>query len=151
MNIYQRLTEDHGKQRGMAAGLAKTEGDSKERNRLFEEFCKELEAHAAAEEQTFYAELIATPEGQEKARHSVAEHEDASELIEKLRNTDMSSGGWLQIFKKLKHEVEHHVDEEENEVFPLAQRLISEERATELASEFEARKKAELGERSEAA
>ncbi|MBT8096103.1 MAG: hemerythrin domain-containing protein [Woeseia sp.] len=151
MNIYQRLTEDHGKQRGMAAGLAKTEGDSAERNRLFEEFCNELEAHAAAEEQTFYAELIATNDGQEKARHSVAEHKQAADLIKKLQQTDMSSSAWLQTFKKLKEEVEHHVDEEENEVFPLAQQLISEQRANELADEFAARKEAELSERSEAA
>lgn len=151
MNIYQRLTEDHGKQRGMAAGLAKTEGDSSERKRLFDEFYRELEAHAAAEEQTFYAELIATPDGQEKARHSVAEHKTAADLLKELTQTDMSSGAWLQKFKKLKHEVEHHVDEEEKEVFPLAMKLIPDERAEELAREFDARKQKELEELSECA
>lgn len=151
MNIYQRLIEDHGKQRGMAGGLAETEGDSAERNRLFREFRLELEAHAAAEEQTFYAELIATDEGQPKARHSIVEHDHAADLVKKLCETDMSSSGWLQIFKKLREAVEHHLDEEEREVFPLAQKLISEERANELADEFDARKKEELSERSEAA
>lgn len=144
MNIYERLIEDHGKQRGMVAGLAKTEGDSAERNRLFGELSKELEAHAAAEEQTFYAELIATADGQDKARHSIAEHKTAADLLKQLGETDMSSSGWLQTFKRLKHEVEHHVDEEEKEVFPLARKLIAEERAVEMASEFEARKSAEL-------
>lgn len=144
MDIYERLKEDHGKQRGLAGGLAKTEGDSAERQRLFNEFKKELEAHAAAEEQTFYAELIATPDGQEKARHSVAEHKTAADLLEKLEETDMSSSAWLQTFKKLRHEVEHHVDEEEREVFPLSKKLIPESRAEALATEFEKRKRQEL-------
>ncbi len=151
MNIYERLIEDHGKQRGMAAGLAKTEGDSAERKRLFGEFYKELEAHAAAEEQTFYAELLGLADGQEKSRHSVAEHKTASDLLKELEKTDMSSSGWLQKFKKLKHEVEHHVDEEEKEVFPLARKLISAARANELGADFEKRKQAELEELAECA
>ncbi len=143
MTIYARLIEDHGKQRGMAAGLADTEGDSSERQRLFQAFKNELEAHAAAEEQTFYAELIASPDGQEKARHSVAEHKTAADLLEKLEDTDMSSSSWLQTFKKLREAVVHHLDEEENEVFPIARKIISDSRAKELGKEFDSRKKNE--------
>ena len=29
----------------------------------------------------------------------------------------MSEGAWLTKFKKLRHDYEHHIDEEENEVF----------------------------------
>lgn len=146
MDIYERLTDDHGKQRGMAAGLAATSGNSAERKRLFEVFCEELEAHAAAEEQTFYAELIAQADGQDKARHSVAEHKEMADIVEELKNTDMSSSGWLTRFKTLKEAVEHHVDEEEKEVFPLAKTLIADARAAELAGEFDDRKRAELDE-----
>lgn len=144
MDIYKRLIDDHGKQRGMAAGLADTEGDSAERRRLFDAFKKELEAHAAAEEQTFYSELMADPDGQQKARHSVAEHKRAADLVKELEDTEMSSSAWLQAFKKLKHEVEHHLDEEENEIFPHARTIIAEARAVELGDTFENRKKAEM-------
>ena len=58
MDIYARLEDDHEKQRDMSAGLARTSGDTSERRRLFDELRREIEAHAAAEEQTFYAELI---------------------------------------------------------------------------------------------
>lgn len=143
MDIYERLIEDHGKQKGLAAGVADTEGNSAERRRLFELLRIELEAHAAAEEQVFYAELMSEPDGQDKARHSVAEHKTASDLIKELVQMDMSSSGWIQKFEKLKHEVEHHVDEEEREVFPLAKGLIKESRAKEMADEFEDRKQAE--------
>jgi len=81
MDIYEQLIDDHGKQKGLLAGLVSTEGDSSERRRLFDLLKVELEAHAAAEEQVFYAELMAEPDGQEKARHSVAEHQTASNFM----------------------------------------------------------------------
>lgn len=144
MDIYDRLTKDHDTHREMAARLAETTGDSDERRKLWDEFKPEAEAHANAEEQTFYATLIEHPEAQEKARHSISEHKESSDLIEKLSTDDMSSPGWLQNFKKLKEELEHHMEEEENEVFVKARKVIPEETAIQLASDFEERKAAEL-------
>ncbi len=141
MDIYERLIEDHGKQRGLAGGLAKTEGDSAERRRLFDAFKLEVESHAALEEQVFYAELMSHAEGQEQARHSIIEHDEASTLIEELLELDMASSGWLNKFNKLHHELEHHVEEEEKDVFRLARKLISDKRAREMAEEFDRLKK----------
>ena len=136
MNIYERLKDDHGKQRGLCGGLAKTSGDSEERRRLFAALKTEVEAHAAAEEQTLYAELIAKTQTQDQARHSVAEHKEAADLIEELEATDMSSSGWIATFEKLREELEHHLDEEEADVFPEARKLIAAKRADELGTAF---------------
>lgn len=144
MDIYERLTQDHNTQREMAAKLAETSGDSDERRSLWEQFKPEAEAHANAEEQTFYATLIEKPDAQEQARHSVSEHNDASDLIEKLSTEEMSSPGWLQNFKKLKEELEHHMEEEENEVFALARKVIDAGTANQLVDDFNKRKDAEL-------
>lgn len=143
VDIYQRLQQDHEKQRDLAAKIMETSGDSEERHRLFTLFKQELDAHALAEEQVFYAELMEIPEGTEKARHSVAEHKEADDLLEELCELDMGSGGWIHKFDKLQHKVVHHVDEEEDEVFPLAAELIDPARGRELASEFDVRKRAE--------
>tara|TARA_R110001599_G_scaffold353866_1_gene600972 strand:+ start:94164 stop:94601 length:438 start_codon:yes stop_codon:yes gene_type:complete len=143
MNIYQRLIEDHKTQREIAEKLMETSGDSPERRALFERFKTELDAHALAEEQTFYSDLMQHPDGTEKARHSVAEHKDADDLLQELSDLEMSSGGWIHKFEKLKHEVIHHVDEEEKEVFPLARKLIAPSRAEELADDFDDRKSKE--------
>ncbi len=143
MDIYDRLTKDHDRQRELLRKISETEGDSENRRRLFAALKEEADSHAAAEEQTFYAALIEKPDGQEKARHSIAEHKDANDLLEELDELDMGSGGWLQKLKKLRHELEHHVKEEEEEVFPLAKTLIDESRAQDLAKKFEARKRLE--------
>lgn len=145
MDIYSQLKDDHGKQRGLSGGLAETSGDSDERRRLFEELKKEIEAHAAAEEETFYAELISIHEGQEKARHSISEHEEAATLLEELTELDFSSSGWLNKFNKLREELEHHLEEEEEEVFKLAKSLIDDKRAGELGEEFSRRKAKLMG------
>lgn len=136
MDIFQRLEDDHGKQRGLAAGLLDTSGDSLERRRLFRALKREVEAHAVAEERTFYAALIALERGQPKARHSVCEHKGAADLIAELDELDMASGAWLQKFKALKQCLEHHLDEEEAEVFPLARRCFDAREARRLGDAF---------------
>ena len=146
MDIYERIEKDHDRHRELATKLAETSGDSQERRDLWRELKGEVESHAAAEEQTFYAALIEKPDGQEKARHSIHEHEQASDLIEELEDDDMSSPGWIRTFEKLKESLEHHMDEEEAEVFPLARRLIDDSRASQLAKDFDERKAKETQE-----
>ncbi|GAB5468490.1 MAG: hemerythrin domain-containing protein [Rhodospirillales bacterium] len=144
MDIFAYLKDDHGKQRGLSAGLLDTSGDSAERRRLFDALLREVEAHAAAEEQTLYSELIAHEEGQEKARHSIAEHQEAATLLTELGELDMSSGGWLNKFKRFQEDLEHHLAEEEEEVFELAGRLFGEEKADELGQAFDKAKQQQL-------
>ncbi len=144
MDIYKRLIRDHDKQRNLCARILETEGASDTRKTLWKELSVELDAHAAAEEQSFYAELMERPEGTDKARHSVHEHQQMEELVEELNELDLENTGWLNKFKKLEHQVIHHVDEEEEEVFPKAKKLISAEKAKELAAKFNERKPEEV-------
>ena len=58
---------------------------------------------------------------------------------------DMSSGGWLAKFKTLKHDLEHHVDEEEDEVFGLAKSLIDADEAKALGDRFAKLKAEHMG------
>ena len=59
---------------------------------------------------------------------------------------DMSSSGWIQKFEKLKDELEHHMDEEENDVFEIARKVISNDLANDLVDKFEKRKRSEISE-----
>jgi hypothetical protein len=79
----------------LSARLIETSGDTSERRLLFDAMSKQVEAQAAAEEQTIYAELIGIAVGHEKARHSVSEHKEAADLLCELKDLDMACGGWL--------------------------------------------------------
>lgn len=144
MNIYKRLIIDHEKQRALCRRLLGTEGDSPDRRAFWEELKVELEAHALAEEQTFYAGLMAQPEATERVRHSISEHQDVACVVKELEEADMATGAWLTLMKKLAHEVEHHLDEEENEIFPMAKALFSHQEAEEMADRFSERKPVEV-------
>lgn len=141
--IYEKLKSDHDKHRDLLTKLAKTEGDSDERRALWKTFYYDVSAHAAAEEVTFYSELISDSDGQSEGRHSVAEHHELDEILQELNEMDMSSPGWLTRFKTLKDRYEHHIDEEEEDIFPVAKDVIGTDTAGAMAAEFSDRKEEE--------
>ena len=73
-DIFTRLKQDHDRHREMLERVADTSGDTKERRESFEQLRVDVSAHANAEEQSLYAEMLPRPDLQDKGRHSVAEH-----------------------------------------------------------------------------
>ena len=136
MNLFEEIIKDHEKQRTLCDLLVKTKGDSDGRSELYDRLKNELTTHADAEERYFYRPLFDHDETQDQARHSVAEHHDIDELLEELDKTDMSSPGWLATAKKLKDQVIHHLDEEEEEVFSLAGKTLNDSELESLAKQY---------------
>lgn len=136
MNIFEALRADHDNQRRLLDLLSKTHGESSGRKALFERTKSALQQHAAAEERCFYVPLLEHDLTQEKSRHSIAEHHEIDELIETLESTELDSSGWLVHAKSLKEVVEHHLDEEEQEVFQLAGKVLSENQKDQLAGQY---------------
>ena len=137
MNIFEALRISHATQRSLADNLIKTTGDSKERDLLFKELKAELAAHASAEERFFYVPLIAHDMTQEPSRHGIAEHHEMDKLVEKLEETDFSSPAWISVAKELHHKVYHHLEDEEQGVFQLAGKVLTEAEKLSLAKGYE--------------
>ena len=144
-DIYTAIKDDHDKHRKLLNQIADTSGASDARQEAWSTFYRDVKSHAAAEEETFYSKLISKTWGQDAARHSVHEHQQLDDLMEELNGMDMSQGAWLEKFKKLKHEYEHHMEEEENEVFTRAKEVISDEEIDGYGDRFEKRKEKEVG------
>lgn len=142
--IFEDLKADHDKHRTMLEQLGETKGDSEERRTLFEDLRKELQAHAAAEEESLYATMLGEPDLRDEARHSVSEHKEIDDFLGELVETDMSSSAWLTKFKDMRHRYLHHIDEEEEEMFPTAAKSLSDSQEKKLADVFETRKPKEL-------
>ena len=143
-DIFSRLKQDHDKHRELIDAIKETSGDSDERSSLFTQFKTDAMAHAAAEEGTLYATMMADPEVRQDAQHSVKEHAELGMLFVELTEMNMSSSGWLNKFNKLAEEYTHHIDEEEEEKFPKAREELGEEEAVALKPVFEARKPVEI-------
>ena len=137
MNIFEALRTSHDTQRSLADNLIKTSGDSKARDLLFRELKDELAAHAAAEERFFYVPLIAHDMTQEPSRHGIAEHHEMDELVEKLEEIEFSSPAWLAMAKELHDKVHHHLEDEEQGIFQLAGKVLTEAEKLSLAKDYE--------------
>jgi hypothetical protein len=137
MNIFERLRQDHGHQRELIEKLINTQGDEAERSTIFENLKQELLHHAKAEERFFYTHLLEDDITQKKTRHSIAEHHEMDKLIEELTEKDFSSPGWLVTAKTLYEKLEHHLAEEEHEIFQVAGKALNEQQKIDLATEFD--------------
>ncbi len=144
-DIYTALKSDHDAHRKLLDRIEDTSGASEDRQDAWTQFYMDVKSHSAAEEETFYSKLISKTWGQDSARHSVHEHQQIDDLLEELNEMDMSQGAWLQKFKKLRHDYEHHIDEEEDEVFSRAREVIPEDEIEGYGKRFQERKDKELG------
>jgi len=142
--IYAALKADHDRHRDLIARIEDTGRNDKERRALFEEFRKELQAHAAAEEEALYSVMLANPDLRDEARHSVSEHKEVDDLLGELVEKDTSSLFWMGKFKTMRDRYLHHIEEEEEEMFPAATKELSSEKEAEIAKVFERRKPKEL-------
>ncbi|SDH41952.1 hemerythrin domain-containing protein [Alloyangia pacifica] len=144
-SIYDAIKKDHETHRALLDRIDATEGNSSERREAWETFYRDIKSHSAAEEEEFYSELMKHTWGQDAARHSVHEHAEMDEILEELNEMDMSSPGWLTRFRTLKHDYEHHMEEEEEEVFTRARKVVGEEDNDAYGKRFLDRKEKELG------
>lgn len=142
--IYRDLKADHDKQRAMLKQLGDLRGDTKKRQTLFETFRLELQSHAAAEEESLYAVMLGNPELRDDARHSVSEHKEVDDLLGEMMDLDFGSDEWEAKFFHMRHRYEHHIDEEEEEMFPAADEELSDDVEAKMASTYEERKPKEL-------
>ncbi len=142
--IYADLKRDHDKQRAMLKELAGLTGDTRKRKTLFEAFRVEMESHAAAEEESLYATMLADPDLRDDARHSVSEHKEVDDLIGKMMDLDVGSDEWNEKFFHMRRRYEHHITEEEEEMFPAAAKGLDDATEDRLAEVYEDRKPKEM-------
>ena len=143
-DIFGRLVQDHDKHRALIAMIEETtSGDAEQRKMLFEEFVKEVQSHANAEDQALWSSVLREPSATDDARHAVAEHKELDKLMADLAARDYGNPGWLRRFAALKEEYLHHIGEEEQEQFQAAEKVLSDKDLKYIYKVFERRKKEE--------
>src|SRR3546814_15784566 len=118
--IFEDLKRDHDRHRQLLDQLAHIQGNGEERRSLFETLRQELQAHAAAEEESLYATMLGCPDLRDEARHSVSEHKAIDDRLGELVQPDMHSRSWMEPIGELQHRYLPHHTEEEEASFPKA-------------------------------
>lgn len=150
------LLEDHEKVKHLLDRLEHTsERGTKTRGKVIEEIHVELEAHTAIEEEIFYPAVRAAAndhEGEEMHFEFVEEHYLAGEVeVPRVMDLDPSSVEFTARCSVLKELVTHHIEEEEERMFPRARELFDRDELIELGARMLERKKELLRELKKAA
>ena len=143
-SIFDGLKQDHDAHRQLFDKMADAKDEPDRLEKLFEQFKVEVTAHAAAEEETLYATMLARPDLREDAQHSVSEHKEIDDYLEELEELSFNGEEWNRVFAQLKKRYLHHIEEEEEEMFPDAAKELTAEEEQKLAARFTQRKPAEL-------
>ncbi|MET0624218.1 MAG: hemerythrin domain-containing protein [Pyrinomonadaceae bacterium] len=142
MNAFQLLKEDHQKVSGIFQQLEPTtERAEKTRTELFARLKGELDIHARVEETIFYPAIKQAAETREIVLEGFEEHHVIKLLLKELETLPVDTEQWTAKLKVLQENVEHHVEEEEGEMFQKARQVLSEDEINELGAQMEEEKK----------
>lgn len=145
MNVFTLLKADHKKVAGILEKIdSTTERGVKTRQELFSQLKTELEVHTHIEETIFYPELKQADETRDIALEAYEEHRLVKQLLGELEKMDKGEEQWTARFTVLKENIEHHVEEEESDMFPKARKVLSAEQAEILGTRMEEEKNKEL-------
>ena len=124
IDAIELLTEDHENVKAMFEqyeGLGDRAMASKKK--LATQICTELTKHATAEEEIFYPAVRAAGKEQEDlVDEATVEHASAKDLIAQIMAMEASEELFDAKVKVLSEMIEHHVKEEEEEMFPKARK-----------------------------
>ncbi len=141
MNAFILLKNDHEKVAGILEKIDETtERATKGREQLFAQLKNELDVHTRIEEEILYPALEEYEETRAISLEAYEEHALVKQLLEELASTPKNDEQWTAKFTVLKENIEHHVEEEEEEMFKKARKVLSEDEIEELGQRLEAAK-----------
>jgi hemerythrin superfamily protein len=143
MDAFELLKADHKKVKGLFDELEAATGKAK--LSVFNQIKSELELHTHIEETIFYPALEKPEETHDLTLEAYEEHKMVKTLLTELSGARTADGEWQAKAKVLRENVEHHVEEEENELFDKADDALSDEEIEALGQQMEAEKARQQG------
>lgn len=141
-NAIELLESDHEKvKKLLERGDDTTEKAVKTRTQLFAEIKKEMEVHEAIEEEIFYPALKEHPKAKDIVLEGYEEHHVVDTILAELAETGVEDERWAAKFAVMKENVEHHIEEEEDDMFAKARDVFTKEELEALGERMESRKK----------
>lgn len=142
MNIYQLLKKDHSKVKGLFKQIkSKSKEAKRSPEEIFSEIEDELTMHIEGEEKAFYSALEQDENAREMVLKSYEEHTIAKTMLRDMSSLSKDDERWSAKLSVLREVVEHHIKEEEDELFKLARKCLKKNQIQEITRQFEEEKK----------
>jgi hemerythrin-like domain-containing protein len=141
MDALSLLKEDHHKVKKMLEELeSTTERGVKTREELFTKLKHELTVHEAIEEDIFYPALKEHPKTKEITLEAYEEHHVVDTIVAEIEEVAYDDEKWGAKFTVMKENLEHHIEEEEGEMFPTARKVFDRAELEDLGERMAARR-----------
>jgi hypothetical protein len=145
MNALTLLKTDHDKVKRLLAELEHTtERGVKTRQELFATIKGELTVHEIIEEEIFYPELKGHPKARDIVLEGYEEHGVVDTLMGELEALPVDDETWGPKAKVMKENIEHHIEEEEGEMFRQARQVFDDSELDDLGRRMEERKRSAM-------
>lgn len=144
MNAISLLQKDHRTVEGIFDQLETLKGDgsSRKKKELCEKLVRELSIHSAIEEMIFYPEVKkAIPEAKEIVLESLEEHNVIKWELDAIQSSKIADAHLDAKIKVLRGAVMRHIQEEENNLFPIVREQMQASRLTDIGKRLEQVKK----------
>lgn len=123
----QLLKKDHSKVEELLSACINT-NDPKEAAEILKKIIEELDAHMKVEEELFYPLVSSVSEdGERMVKHSKREHQEIKELFGELSGVEEMNEDDFENIKRIKMMKNDHVREEEQKMFPFAEKNLEDE------------------------
>src|SRR6267142_2435868 len=129
MDAIELLKSQHREVEALFKKIEKAEGEEKQE--IFEQIADALAVHAAIEEKHFYP-ASRSARTEDLLQEAVEEHLSVKRIIADLLEMDPAEAQFDAKIKVLQEQVEHHVEEEEKDLFPKARKVLSEDELDDL-------------------
>jgi len=147
MKATELLRQQHREVAALFKSALKSD-DPDEQMDLAEEIADKLALHAAIEEEIFYPavrEAIGTRRGEQDVLEAYEEHHAVKLLLEELPDADPADERFDAKLAVLQEMVQRHVEDEEEEIFPAAEKKLGKAKLEELAEAMEERMESGVG------
>ena len=146
MKATDLLKKQHKSVKALFKKVENTE-DARRRRHLMDEITNELKIHTKIEEEIFYPAVreIGTSKAEELVDESFEEHHVVDLVLAELPKVDPEDDRFAAKMTVLSELVQHHADEEEEEMFPMCEKKLGRERLQQLGEQMQ--QMAESGQR----
>ena len=141
MDAITMLKTDHDKVKRLLSDLeTTTERGVKTRAELFATIKGELTIHETIEEEIFYPALKSHPKAKDIVLEGYQEHHVVDLLMGELESMDVSDERWGAKATVMKENIEHHIEEEEGDMFKKARQVFDRGELEDLGERMAERK-----------
>lgn len=134
-DVTELILDDHATFRRLFARLDETR-DADHLREIWMQLGPLLDAHAVAEEESFYPKLLAAAHDDDDVVDMIKDHNEIRDGVRDAGRYDVASDPWWEAVKRTRAANSDHMAEEERETLPAARKAIEMEERVHMGLAF---------------